>query len=137
MPTRFLGLLQDPAEAVFLPAVSFGYLYTKHDSLRTCSTITEFLPSFEFLPALFWGLALVSTILASFMYGAGGEPDKPTNPRDIHSLPIFASLIHILLMVFSFIELMSRVCSGDLLVVSLSLLYVALPIVQITEEIYT
>lgn len=137
MAEGLLDLLQNRSEAVFLPVVSFGYIYAKHESLTTCTAVTELFPSLGYSPTAFLWLALGSTILASFMYGAGGNPDKPTELRDLLSLPMFASGLHILLMAISFVELISRVCSGDLIVLGLAFLYVALAVIQVTEQVYT
>jgi|AntDeeMinimDraft_4_1070355.scaffolds.fasta_scaffold04497_3 hypothetical protein len=137
MAKGLLDLLQNRSEAVFLPVISFGYIYSKHKSLTTCGTVTETLPSLGYSSNVFLWLALGSTILASFMYGAGGNPDKPTEPRDLLSLPMFASVLHILLMVLSFVELIARVCSGDLLILGLAFLYIALAVIQVTEQVYT
>lgn len=137
MAKGFLDLLQNRSEAVFLPVVSFGYIYAKHESLTTCAAVTESLPSLGYSPSVFLWVALGSTILASFMYGAGENPDKPTELRDLLSLPMLASGLHILLMVFSFVELIARVCSGDLIILGLAFLYIALAVIQVTEQVYT
>lgn len=137
MAKGLLDLLQNRSEAVFLPVISFGYIYAKHESLTMCTAVTEILPSFGYSSTIFLWLALGSTILASFMYGVGGNPDKPTELRDLLSLPMFASGLHILLMIFSFVELIARVCSGDLIILGLAFLYIALAIIQLTEQVYT
>lgn len=136
MANGFLDFLQNRPEAVFLPVVSFGYPYTEYDSLSKCLIATELLPTLELSPYVFLYLAIVGTVVSSFMYRAKGEPDKPSEPGDIVSIPILTSFIHPLLMVLSFVELAIRVCSNDTIVVGLTLLYVALLIIGVTEKLY-
>lgn len=136
MANGFLSFLQNRPEAIFLPVVSFGYIYTMYDSLSRCLIFIDFLPTLGFPPYVFLCLAIAATVVSSFMYGAKGKPDKPSEPGDILSLPIFASILHILLMAFSFVELVIRVCSNDTIIVGLTLLYVAFMIIGVTEKLY-
>lgn len=98
--------------------------------------ITNHTPSLSLSTSLYLWLAIGSTILTSFMYGARGEPEKPTELQDVITLPILASGIHILFMVLSFVELAVRICSGDIIVLGLSLFYILLATIQITEQVY-
>jgi len=134
MAKGILDLLQNRAEAVFLPVISFGYIYAKYDSLTTCSSITTQLPSIGLPPITFLWLALIGTVIASYMYGVNENPSIPQELEDVLNLPTFASVIQIVLMIVSFVELLERVCSGNVIVLGLTFLYLSLVIIRVTER---
>lgn len=134
MAKGILDLLQNRAEAVFLPVISLGYIYAKYASLTTCSSITTHLPSIGLPPITFLWLALIGTIIASYMYGVDENPSIPQEVGDILKIATFVSVLQIFLMMVSFIELFSRICSGDIIVLGLTFLYISLVVIRITER---
>ena len=137
MAKGILDLLQNRAEAVFLPVISFGYIYSEYDSLATCESITILLPATGLPPITFLWLALIGTIIASYMYGLNENPNIPQGVEDVLGLSTFVSVIQISLMIISFVELSERVCSGDIIVLGLTCLYLSLVIIRITEKTRT
>lgn len=125
-PLTFLG--ENRRETVFLPSVSFAYLYAEHTMssalLRHCPVIgggtTDFL----------W-LAGVSAVVACLHYaladiGAGNVPDE------------FLYLVVIVQSVFlliSLVELFVFVEPGDIVIVSLFLLTFIIVMLTVCEQI--
>lgn len=136
MADGFLSLLdQKRSETVFLPAVSFGYIYAEYNALVVCPSLAAVLPSFGWQQISFLAFAAGSTVLAAYMY-ARPEPDQPSTLADIVSITTVVTALHLFLLAASFGELLVRVCSGNTVIVGLVLLYSALLIIRITEKWY-
>ena len=134
MSSSFLTLLdQNRSQTVFLPTVVFGYIYVKFGSFTMCSSIVNSLPSFGGSRLIFLGLAVGSTVLAAVIYGARTELESPDTVGDLWSGAVLASVIQFTLLAWSFVELGIRVCSRDIIIISLFLLYVALMVIRLTE----
>jgi len=134
MSSSFLTLLdQNRSQTVFLPAVAFGYIYTKFSSFTVCTGLVDVLPSFGGSRLIFLWLAVGSTVLAAFMYGSRAEPEPPSDIGDLRSMAVLASVAQFTLLTWSFVELGIRVCSHDIVIIGLFLLYVALVVIRATE----
>ncbi|MFB6185817.1 MAG: hypothetical protein ABEI86_02980 [Halobacteriaceae archaeon] len=135
MSSSFLSLLdQNRPQTVFLPAVTFGYIYANYGSFPTCSWIVGFLPSVGGSRITFLWLAVGSTVLAAYMYGTRTSPEQPREVRDLGSVAAVTSIMQFLLLGWSFLELIVRTCSRDIIVFGLFLLYLALIVITVTEN---
>ena len=134
MSSSFLTLLdQNRPQTVFLPPVAFGYIYANYGSFVMCPRVVNVLPSFGGSRLVFLWLAVGSTVLAAFMYGARREPEPPSDLGDVLSVAVLASILQFTFLAWSFVELGARVCSHDIIVFGLFLLYVALVVIRVTE----
>jgi len=134
MSSSFLTLLdQNRSQTVFLPPVVFGYIYVKLGSFTVCSSMVNVLPSFGGSRLTFLWLAVGSTVLAAVMYGARTELESPDAVGDLRPGAVLTSLVQFTLLAWSFLELGIRVCSQDIIIIGLFLLYVALIVIRLTE----
>lgn len=134
MSSSFLTLLdQNRSQTVFLPTVVFGYIYANFGSFMICPNIVNLLPSFGGSRLTFLWMAIGSTVLAAVMYGARAELESPDAVGNLRSWVVLASVVQFTLLAWSFMELGIRVCSQDIIIIGLFLLYVALIVIRATE----
>jgi len=134
MSTSALGFLdENRSESVFLPTLVFGYVSTLSEPATRCFGFADPLYSLSGSSEIYLLMAVGSTILSAIMYAGRDSIIRPTKLSDIVSPFAVATLIHFLLLGISFVELILRACSNDLIIVSLLLIYVALFTMRGTE----
>ena len=124
MSTGSLSLLDSQREsASLLPALIFGYIYTKYDSLPVCCSVdhVQFIEILSPEPVLILGLALVSLVTGTGVYTIAVLEKAPSSIQEsagwIFGKFISANLwISLILFFLAPFFLLVRICQGDLVV---------------------
>jgi hypothetical protein len=124
---------ENRSETVFLPTVVFGYIYVKKHSLSTCSNIIDFIPSIVSFNSIFLFAAIFSSIIASAVYGTRTNIDGSSSQSNGISMIKIVFSIQLSLLIISFIELFARLCSKDIIILSLFLFYLSLFVITMTN----
>lgn len=123
------SLLSDRRTAtMFLPAVSFGYLYSSYQTLSICIDL-----GLNWSPVTLLVASLVSTVTGAILYGSRLNRDVIFNNDSWWANGL--QMANLGLTLVSLVVLLLYLCSGDLVVVLLSILAIALLIITTTEQI--
>jgi len=118
---------------MYLPAVSFGYIYSKYTDLEVCFS-GSLIPSLGLPQICFLAISILCVIAASILYGSRHK-FRNIDSSDIDSgFYGFLAAIVIFLTAVSSFELGIRACNDDLALLLLLLLHISIPIVALTEK---
>lgn len=122
---------QNRSETAFLPVVTFGYIYVKSEQLPLCA-VSMYLDVFSLPRYVLLMAAVISAIFSAFVF-VHDPPRPPSELREILSFPILAGIFQLLFFIWSFLELLLRVCSYDAVIVGLLLAHFSLYMISVFE----
>lgn len=109
-------------ESVFLPILSFGYIYAESDQLAPCSVVPPDLIELGLHSSIYLLFSFLSIIAGTYMYTARNR-FVPSTLKEIFSIKVMLPILFLLLFLLSFVEVALRVCSRDIVIVGLCLTF--------------
>ncbi|WP_254534063.1 hypothetical protein [Natrinema gelatinilyticum] len=122
---KFVDPEKERDVTLFLPAAIFGYIYSEYSAVPPCPWVADNIGTLDAPVPVFMGLAVFSAALAAVLYSIPEKTFAAAKSKGGAAVAV-AWIVHSLLLGISFLELAVRVCSQDIILVGIFLLYVVL-----------